>query len=363
LKSFQLENVQQLGRLDVGATFSVPGAGKTTEALAFFTLRRKPNSVLFVVAPKNAFAAWEEQLALCLPKGLKFERLTGGRAGVETLLQTKPTLMLATYHLFPNIDDIIERYLADKDSFVFLDESHRIKGGSSKVIAASILKLSTVARGRLIMTGTPLPNSISDLIPQLSFIDPGTKANDDTVSKLIQPLYVRTTKKQLDLPELNRVPCIVPLAPAQRQLYDLMRSEAARQAEDLLTVRSRMAFRRIGRSALSLIQFIANPALFSKKPFAHDLLLGAVLDEGDSPKLTYACTRARRLAREGRKVIIWSSFVENVELIADRLADIGADFIHGGVEASNDADANSREAKIRRFHDDKNAMVLVANSR
>lgn len=361
LKSFQVENICKLARLDIGATFSVPGAGKTTEALAFFALKKMPESRLLVVAPKNAFAAWEEQLELCLGNSERFFRLIQGRTGVERILGGSPKFMLITYHLFANVSDLLSRYLARYDSFIFLDESHRIKGGLDRVMASAVLQLAPLPRSRLIMSGTPLPNSVSDLIPQISFIAPELEIDESNVEDIARPLYVRTTKSELNLPALNRVPRIVPLAPAQRALYDLMRSEAARQAEQILTSRSRNAFRRIGRSAIRLLQFTSNPGLLAKKDFEYDQFLSAVLEEGDSPKLVYACARARRLAQEGKKVIIWSSFIENVELVAERLLDLGADFIHGGVEASSDAEANSREAKIKRFHDDDRAMVLVAN--
>jgi SNF2 family DNA or RNA helicase len=86
-----------------------------------------------------------------------------------------------------------------------------------------------------------------------------------------------------------------------------------------------------------------------------------VLIDGKSVKVDLACKRARELARQGEKSIIWTSFVNNVELIANRLEDIGADYIHGGVDAGDDSEADTREGKIKRFHDDRNAMVLVAN--
>ncbi len=60
-------------------------------------------------------------------------------------------------------------------------------------------------------------------------------------------------------------------------------------------------------------------------------------------------------------MIIWSNFVENVEFISEKLSDIGADFIHGGVEAGSEDEENTRERKIKRFHRDEVAKVLVAN--
>ena len=55
----QARNVCRIAALPAGATFSVPGAGKTTEALATFFYRANNDERLLVIAPKNAFAAWD----------------------------------------------------------------------------------------------------------------------------------------------------------------------------------------------------------------------------------------------------------------------------------------------------------------
>lgn len=95
--------------------------------------------------------------------------------------------------------------------------------------------------------------------------------------------------------------------------------------------------------------------------FAFDERMGKLLSQNNGPKIEYACGRARQLAAEGKKVIIWSTFVENVELIATRLADLGADYIHGGVDAGDEEDNDTREWKIKEFHNNPNKWVLVAN--
>ena len=82
----QTRNVQRLVALANGATFSVPGAGKTTEALATFAYKTALKKKLLVVCPKNAFAAWDEQLDACL-RGFNVVRLTGGRAAIAALLE------------------------------------------------------------------------------------------------------------------------------------------------------------------------------------------------------------------------------------------------------------------------------------
>ena len=47
--------------------------------------------------------------------------------------------------------------------------------------------------------------------------------------------------------------------------------------------------------------------------------------------------------------------------MADRLSDLGAVYIHGGVDAGDEDDDETREGKIKVFHDDPNCMVMVAN--
>ena len=110
------------------------------------------------------------------------------------------------------------------------------------------------------------------------------------------------------------------------------------------------------------MEFVSNPALLSSDmDYVFDRRVGDLLLAADGPKIDYVCRRARQLASEGKKVLIWSCFVQNVELIALRLSDLGAEFIHGGVDAGDENDADTREGKIKRFHDDPSCKVLVAN--
>ncbi|MGW9466682.1 DEAD/DEAH box helicase [Brucella cytisi] len=363
LSEHQGLNVARLAVLPAAATFSVPGAGKTTEALAFFTLRAEPGDRLLVIAPKNAFAAWDEQILECLPNiAATFVRLRGGHDRIRAALAADPPLMLLTYQQLPRVQDLIGQHLAQHRTFVFLDESHRIKSGVSGASGRSVIELAHLPVGKLIMSGTPMPQSVSDLIPQFQFLYPEVRVGEDTVVDLVQPIHVRTNKKQLGLPEVTRNLVLLPMAPVQRELYELMRLEVAREASALLDAHGRQTFRALGRSVSRLLQFVSNPSLLAAQiGFAHHDLLAAVLAEGEGPKLEYVLKRARQLSRQGHKVLIWSSFIRNVEYIASRLADLGAVYIHGGVDAGDEDDADTREGKIKAFHDDDDVGVMVAN--
>lgn len=363
LSNNQSANVGRIAALPAAATFSVPGAGKTTEALAFFTRRAAEGDRLLVIAPKNAFAAWDEQISECLP-GLaaEFVRLQGGTDKIRALLEADPRFMLITYQQLTRVQDLLAGHLAQHRAFVFLDESHRIKAGLSASTARSVMSLSHLPVGKLIMSGTPMPQAVSDLVPQFSFLYPEIPVQNDTVIDLIRSVSVRTNKAQLDLPPLTHVPIRLPMAPVQNELYQLMRLEVAREASAVLDIQGKQAFRSLGRSVARLLQFVSNPSLLAAEiGFAHRDLLAAVLAEGEGPKLDYVLRRARRLTRGTDKVLIWSSFVRNVEYIAQRLSDRGAVYIHGGVDAGNEDDSDTREGKIRAFHDDPDVKIMVAN--
>jgi SNF2 family DNA or RNA helicase len=359
----QKNNVRKMAGLPAAATFSVPGAGKTTEALAYYVTRRTSNSKLFIVCPKNAFAVWEEQIQEIFPKeNIQVKRLTGGAYNIEAILKSPPDVLLISYHQVPTVEHLLSSFLLENDVFVFLDESHRMKRGDSGVIGNAILSMSHLPKAKCILSGTPLPNSVADLVPQFRFLYPEVSVTSENVTELIQPIYVRTTKKQLNIPEVVRIETPISLAPAQRTLYHLLCSEIERENYGGLSAYDRRKLRSLGRSALRLLQLVSNPTLLARRlDFEHKELLAALLKEGDSPKLEYVTLKARQLASQGKKVIIWSSFVQNVELISTRLLDLGADYIHGGVEAGSDEEEFTRERKIKRFHEDPNAFVLVAN--
>ena len=359
----QLNNLKKISHLPGAATFSVPGAGKTTEALAFFFVNATDIDRLLVVAPKNAFSAWDEQLDACMGENYgKFVRLRGGEAAIQTALRTNPRFMLITYDQLSRVKNTIVPLLSSGNIYMFLDESHRIKGGKQIKRADAILEMAHLPKRKLIMSGTPMPQSPKDLVSQFSFLYPTKDVTDTTVIDLIQPIFVRTTKGQLGIPKLDHRVVQVPMTQLQREIYKTLKSEVRRQLNPVLSDSSRYELRRIGKCVMKVMEFVSNPSLLSNDmDYAFDRRVGALLLESDGPKIDYVCRRARQLAAEGKKVLIWSSFVQNVELIALRLSDLGAEFIHGGVDAGDESDFDTREGKIKRFHTDDTCKVLVAN--
>lgn len=361
LTKFQIRNLLRIVNLHAAADFSVPGAGKTTEAIAYYYYNKEPGDKLLIICPKNAFAVWEEQFSECVSDELKIIRIIGGYTKAKKIIEKKADIYLISYQFLINIKYLISKLISEGNYFLILDESHKMKAGASNKTGQAILELSYLPKRKLILSGTPLPNSIQDLVPQFIFLYPEVEPEEENIKEYIAPIYVRTTKNELKIPGIKRKSIPIPLNPNQRYLYNLLTSEFLRLAQEDIGVNLRAKLRKIGKSAIRLLQAISNPSLLIDSEWADNDIFSAVLEDGDSPKLQYACLRARQLAEQNKKVIIWSSFVKNIELIALRLIDLGADFIHGQVDTGSDEEDDTREAKIKRFHEDKNAFVLVGN--
>lgn len=362
----QKRNLSKLSKLQFGATFSVPGAGKTTEAIAFYMLHRKEGQSLIVICPKNAFPAWEEQFKVCLGDNApKVKRLTNGVDQIDSdLASTENGVFLISYQQFIRVVNSLSKFFHYNQSFLFIDESHRMKGGDRTDTGRQIQRVAHLPIGKLIMSGTPMPQGESDLLPQYSFLFPNDGLVDSTTVKdKIKKIYVRTTKNELLDPELFPVKIfktIIPLHEPQKNLYDLIRSEELRQISGLGN-NDKKLYRQLGKSYMRLLQVVSNPSLLLRSVSDFPDALREAIEYGPSNKLQYTALKARQLAKEGKKVLVWSGFVENVESLTQMLSDLGARCIHGGVEAGSEEEEDTRERIVKDFHDNPNMFVLVAN--
>lgn len=153
---------------------------------------------------------------------------------------------------------------------------------------------------------------------------------------------------------------LVYLNEAQKILYDLIRSKELRNLK-ALNLTDKRVYRQLSKSYMRLLQIVSNPALLFNSNFQYPDALREAIEYGDSNKIKYVTSKARALALQNKKVIIWSGFVGNIELLTQMLSDLGAQCIHGGVEAGSEEEEGKREYIVKQFHDNPNAYVLVAN--
>jgi len=375
LRDHQEEAVIAMSSLANGANFSVPGAGKTTVTLAIHLATQEPGTSLLVVCPKNAFSAWDEVLDDCLTAEAaseRFVRLGPTEAEARRQLFSPALRFIINYERLANFSGLITEYVASRPVHVVLDESHKIKNSDAQRSQA-LLRMRPLPVRRDILSGTPLPNSAEDLISQLDFLWPGSPlgsriAAGEPPREVLNGLYVRVTKGRLGLPPVTRSFVPVRMSEAQFALYGSLKDEAIR---DLMSLRgSNVAdLVRAKRSVIRLLQASTNPTalvealLQETRSLDRDrvsALYHAVLEEGDSPKLLRAMEMVRNNHRAGRKSVVWTIFRSTME----RLTEMGAEFspvvINGDVPTEGPI-AETREGRIRIFHDDESCALMIAN--
>jgi hypothetical protein len=379
LTKFQKRDLKTLLKLSNGANFSVQGSGKTAVTLATHLLLRnnkktKVNSLL-VVAPKNAFLGWEDGFDDCLDDNCKLKQeglteLTGTYNSIKKKLNSKSKNFIINYEKLITMGNLIANFVGKNRVHFVLDESHKIKSeGAQRSQSVLSLAYRVPFIRKDILTGTPAPNKLEDINTQFQFLYPGPENRGGR-------FWVRTTKKELGLPEPKIKLINVDMSKPQIALYTKVLNPLLASLKRNPSINYSNA-KKIRSSIIKLIQISSNPVLVTRRQEEEgDIILGENIDfnihralvkeeqEGGSAKIRFACNEARRLAKEGKKTLIWSYFRWNIEYLGKYLLkDLNAEYIHGGVQmGDNDEELESRKYKIKKFKDkDSDCMVLVAN--
>src|SRR5947208_14322243 len=196
---------------------------------------------------------------------------------------------------------------------VILDEAQRIKNRESKT--AQVVR--GLRRDRSwALTGTPIENKPDDLVNLFAFVDEG-RIPPDTPAKLLPELtadcILRRTKDDVltDLPPKTIRDAHLDLTPAQREAYDLAETEGVVRLNALGdTVTVRHVFELVTR-----LKQICN----------FDPLTG------ESAKLERLHADLAEIAANGRKAIVFSQWVEPLEVLARELSSYGPLQYHGRV--------------------------------
>jgi len=167
-----------LDSLNLGACLADDmGLGKTVQVLAFLsTLTKKKNTrASLLIIPASLIANWISEIDKFFPD-IRFVTAhphysgADNPAGKNSRELNRLDLVITTYALSQKYD-----WLADYQwNYVILDEAQAIKNPGTKQTRA-VKNLN--ARNRIIMSGTPVENRISDLWSLFDFLNPGLLGN------------------------------------------------------------------------------------------------------------------------------------------------------------------------------------------
>ncbi|MED7930424.1 DEAD/DEAH box helicase [Nonomuraea sp. LP-02] len=388
LRDFQIRDFSKLASLPHGANFSVPGAGKTTVTFALHEHVKRAGQVnrLLVVAPLSAFSAWQEEATKLHEPPLTFSRWMNGPV-------QDTDLVLINYQRLLAAQVPLSIWMAEHAVHLVIDEAHRAKRGTAGEWGRAIIDLAPFAARRDILTGTPAPNHPRDIAALLDILWPGGEISrqlpDDALradpsttalsqmNHTIRPLYVRTTKGELKLPEPDIEAMLVRPGRIQRAIYDAMLNRYAGMFD--LDRRDSAMFSQMGEVAMYLLQAASSPRLLAQDadpgrayrfpplsiPPGSRLaqLVESYSQHEVAPKIAHACAIARENALEKEKTLIWSNFPDNLLDLEQQLSALRPALIYGAIPSQDDAPTGTRtrERELDRFRNDPSCRVLLAN--
>jgi SNF2 family DNA or RNA helicase len=333
---YQLQGIAFLMPRHAALLADEMGLGKTMQAILALRLLFHGGLIrsALVVCPKPLVLNWTRELRMWAPD-VPFE-VIGGDADARraSWFVSNCPLKLINYELLTRDAG----YAADERlqfDVVVLDEAQRIKNGSSKTAQA----VRSVRRSRSwAMTGTPIENRPEDLVNIFGFVDP-ERIPPETPTKRLPQLtgdcILRRTKDDVvsDMPPKIIRDTYLELTAGQRAAYDLAEKEGVIQLNalgDTITV-----------------QHVFELILRLKQICNFDPLTG------ESAKLEQLVADLAEVAASGRKAIIFSQWVEPLEMLARELQSLGPLLFHGKVPQK------ARQPILDRFRTDRSKHVIL----
>lgn len=396
LKDFQLDAVNHLLIVGNGANFSVPGSGKTSVALAYYHILRATQNIdaLLIIGPASCFEPWEHEYLQCFGEKANSIRIAGLskiRRNESYLLADRFEMILTTYHSATrDVNQIIE-CLKRRNYLVILDESHYIKRPQGGKLAETVLNLAKHGKYRVILTGTPMPNSLEDLWSQFAFLwdtrsplgpvdrylqeirSDNIELSLESVKNKIEPLFFRVTKRQLNLPPISIENVVCDLSPLQQRIYEGIAIQFLSQLKEEPYDKEAVREWRRAR-AIRLLQVASNPTLLRKQCDEFSL---PPMDLGEfslkhgieyyakyevPEKFSKLKILVKDICDRGNKIIIWTSFIHNLKMLSNLFSVYSPVSIHGSVPiSSTDNDDLTREQLITQFKTDDQCRLLLAN--
>jgi SNF2 family DNA or RNA helicase len=406
LMDYQKESVEHMMEVGNAANFSVPGSGKTTITYAAISRWLEDGIIekIFVIGPIASFLPWEEEYQSCFNKKVRRCRVTGELASEFPNLGESYDLFLMHFNTAMGRIWELQNFMQKWKTVLIVDESHNIKSPQLGRWASTALTISPYAKRRVILSGTPMPNDARDLWTQITFLWPNNfplgnqmiynnYANKNGIGKykpVLDKLFCRIKKNDLNLPKPEWVPHHVKLNTRQQEIYDVIAAKTLKEIDSEMNIHEQaklQKFRMI--RMIRLLQTASNPSLLLEMASEYDVNSPTFSEEfGLAPtklkmprietavfdkianyskyempsKMVKAAQLARDFYEKGNKVIIWNSFKYNMlKFQFDLLKDLNPIMINGDTPMDLSVPGN-RDTLISEFKNSKEPKILIASA-
>ncbi|MBI1221328.1 MAG: ATP-dependent helicase [Bacteroidetes bacterium] len=316
-------------------------------------------AVSLVVAPTSLVYNWMREANTFVP-GLRVYIHTGTNRYKTLEVFKNYDLVLTTYGVLRlDID-----WMEEMDfHYVILDESQAIKNPSA-LTSRTVRRLK--AANRLVLTGTPIENSVTDLWSQMNFINPGLlgtysyfqkkfvipiEKDGNEVAKqrlheLITPFVLRRTKRQVaaDLPDKYELIHYCEMTEEQEKLYDETKSIFRNQILQVVSAQGMMKSKLQILKGLVLLRQISNHPLLANPEYL-----------GESGKFTEITRMLETAMQEGHKILLFSQFVKHLQLFRNYFDQRNIEYAY----LDGTTPAKQRMKEVKRFNEDESLSIFL----
>ncbi|HSW87208.1 MAG TPA: DEAD/DEAH box helicase [Rhabdochlamydiaceae bacterium] len=367
LRTYQGDGVKWLERLRSmylnGILADDMGLGKTLQAIVAITQhQKKPRHVSLIVCPTSLLYNWKEEFNKFNPK-LKVVVVDGIPNNRKKLIDSidEYDVIITSYTL---LQKDIDCYKMTPFSYVILDEAQHIKNRGTRN-AKSVKMIQ--AEHRLILSGTPIENSLDELWSLFDFLMPGFLSSYDRfiekyvrisgseqtknleyLRKKVSPFILRRMKSDVldDLPPVSEIVYHCQLSEVQQELY---RSYAESARDELVKLVQRDGFDRVQIHVLATLtrlkQICCHPAIFAKeKP-----------ESGDSAKYDMLVDLLQTLVEGKHKTVIFSQYTRMLQIMREDFEQKGIRFLY------LDGSSKNRLEVVKQFNEDESVSVFLVS--
>ena len=346
------------------------GLGKTIQALALLQKEKeiateagKEHPTSLIIMPTSLIYNWHREAEKFVPD-LKLFVHTGSGREKDPAVFGKYDVIITTYGIARVDAELFQDFYFH---YILLDESQHIKNPSSK--SFKVVKGLHSAH-RLVLTGTPVENSVADLWPQMAFLNPGLlgtynffqqefvqpiekKKDEERAERLhalIKPFVLRRTKEQVatELPPKSEQIVYCEMEEEQATYYERVKSEYRNSILEVLSptgdepASSRQGAQITLLQGLSKLRQIANHPLMIDHQYS-----------GSSGKFEQVILHLETVLQRGNKVLIFSQFVKQLVLFRQHFDRENISY------AYLDGATTDRAAVVDRFRSDDEVRLFL----
>lgn len=341
------------------------GLGKTVQTLCMLlkdkqqqsgTPDKKPS---LLIAPTSILHNWyaeakkfAPELTIMIHAGTNRDRVTTWFGAYDLIITSYGTM---------RID--LEIFKKTAFNYMILDEGQNIKNPASQISRAVRL---IHAKHRLVLSGTPVENSVLDLWSIMAFANPGLlgslksfrenyvnpieKERDEQVAArlrtIIHPFILRRTKKQVatDLPDRIEHIHYCDMTPGQEEVYDRLKSGFRNEILDAIQKNGLLRSQMLLLRGLTVLRQVANHPAMVEQHYADS-----------SGKFEEAMRMLKNALHEGHKILVFSQFVKHLRLVRDRLAQDGIEHYY----LDGQTPREERKARVESFNKRNDIKVFL----